>query len=912
MADTPDATGIRPGIRRLFELAIRRRDRTERNVTEEVALHIELRAGQLRRQGMAPDDALREARRRFGSLEPGRSSIHHDAYRRDRAMRLREWLHSLMQDLRYALRGLRREPMFAGFAIVTLALGIGANAAMYGIVDRLLLRGPEHVREPGRVVRIVTTVARPGIGDVTFGSAGYVLYDNLRTAARAFDGLAAYLVDDVTLGSGRGARTVRGGAATADFFPLLGVRPERGRFFTPDEDVPSRPSHVVVLGEALWRAQFAADPGIVGREVDIRNERYTVVGVAPRGFTGVDLGRVDLWVPMSTYSQAVTSNWPRAWNSQWLNVVGRLKPGVSLDAASEDATRTHRVTYDGPPKPMAEARMTAVPVRFTGRGVESNEVAVSRWLLGVTVVVLLIACSNVANLLLARAIRRRAEVGVRLALGAGRARLARLFLTESLVLAFLGGLASLAVAGIISVLVRQSLLTNVEWTSSPVSGRVLGLSLIVATAAGLLIGLAPAVHAARSSLRNAMQRGSTPARRLGLDTWPMVLQAGLTATLLIGAGLFTQSLRRAEAAPLGIEADRVIVADVEWSSVGDASADARATERARRVAVWQRAAERVRDLPGVTHAALAVGSPFGNSFGQPVFVTGWDSLPKLPGGGPYIAAVSPEYFATVGTRLRRGRVFQSGEGDGTEPLAIVNETMARTLWPGREAIGECLRIGAEAAPCARIVGIVEDARRYELREDPSMQYYIPIGQERDFGGTVLVARSGPDATGATVPAIARAIEDTDASVTRAVAQPMRASIDPLLRPWRLGATIFGLGGVLALVVAALGLYSVMSYTVAQRTHEVGVRLALGATPGDIVGLIMRKSLTMALLGMAGGILVALYAGRFVRGLLFDTSPRDPAVLATTAIVLVLAAVAATLRPAMRARRVDPMRALKTD
>lgn len=901
--------GIRPGIRRLFHLGIRRPDLAGREVDEEVSLHIELRAEQLRRQGMAPGDAMREARRRFGQGQP---ALQHDARRRDARLGMREWASSVVQDLRYAIRGLRREPAFTGFSVVTLALGIGANAAVYGIVDRLLLRGPEHVREPGRMVRITTTVNRPGLGNVTFGSAGYVLYDNLRTNARAFDGVAAYLASDFTLGRGRGARTIRGGAATAGFFPLLGVRPARGRFFTPDEDAPARPARVVVLGDALWRTQFAAEAGVIGREIDLGEHRYTIIGIAPRGFTGVDLGRMDLWVPMSTFSEGVTDDWPRAWNSQWLHIVGRLRPGVSLDAATEDATRTHRATYDGPPKPMAQARIGAVPIRFTDRGEESNEVAVSRWLLGVTVVVLLIACSNVANLLLARAIRRRSEVGVRLALGAGRSRLVRLFLTESLVLAFLGGVASLAVAGTVSVVVRRSLLTNIDWTSSPVSVRVMLLSFAVATGAGLLIGLAPALHAARSSLRGTMQRGSGHGRRLGLDTWPMVLQAGLTAALLIGAGLFTQSLRRAESAPLGIEADRLLVADVEWTSRGDASPAARTAARAQRAEVWRRALERMRDVPGVASAALAVGTPFGNSFGLPVFVTGWDSIPKLPGGGPYVAAVSTDYFTTVGTRLRRGRTFQAGEGDGTEPVAVVSETMARTLWPGRDALGECIRIGADTAPCARIVGIVEDARRYELREDPSMQYYIPLGQERRFGGTVLIARGGGEAMAVVTSRLARAIEETDASVARAVVQPMRESIDPLLRPWRLGATIFGLGGVLALVVAALGLYSVMSYAVAQRTHEVGVRLALGATPRDIVRLIMRQSLAMALLGVAGGVAVALYAGRFVQGLLFDTSPRDPAVLATAALVLVSAAIAATLRPALRARRVDPMRALKSD
>lgn len=901
-----DDFGIRPGIRRLFRIALRRAALTDRDVQDEVALHLDLRVEQLLRQGLPEEEAHREARQRFGSLETGAVRLQSDARRRERSMGLREWVDATVQDVRFAVRGLRREPAFTTFAVVTLALGIGANAAMYGVVDRLLLRGPDHVVDPGRLVRVTTTVTRPGIGDVTFGSAGYVLYDNLRRTTQAFSGVAAYHVEEFSLGRGRDSRAVHGGAATADFFPLLGVRPARGRFFLPDEDDPARPARVAVLGDALWRTQFAADPAVIGSEIDLGDGRYTVVGIAPPGFTGVDLGRVDVWVPMSTYSQAVTDNWPRAWNAQWLSVVARLLPGMTHEAAGADATRAHRITYDGPPKPLAQARIGVVPLRFTDRGEESTEVSVARWLLGVTAFILLIACSNVGNLLLARAIRRRGEVGVRLALGAGRGRLMRLFLTEGLVLAGLGGLASLVVAGLISGLVRQRLLTHVEWTSAPVNGRVLVLSLVVAGIVGLVVSLAPALHAWRGSLRGAIQQGSARHARSRLGAWPVVVQAALTAILLVGAGLFTRSLRRAESTPLGIEASRVVVTDVQWATAGGS-----APERARRNEVWRRTLERVLRQPGVDGAALAVGSPFGNSFGLPVFVSGWDSLPRLPGGGPYVAAVGSGYFATVGTRLQRGRVFEPGEGDGTEPVAIVNETMASMLWPGRDPLGECIRIGADAAPCARVVGIVENARRYELREEPSMQYYIPFGQERGFGGTILLARTGT-VTPALLTRIARAVEETDASIQRAVTYPLRDVIDPLLRPWKLGATVFGIGGLLALLVAGLGLYSVMSYAVAQRTHEVGVRLALGARPRDIVRLILQQSLTMALLGIAAGLLAALSAGPRLSTLLYETSPRDPFVLTSAAVVLSVAAIVATLRPALRARRVDPIRALKSD
>jgi predicted permease len=529
----------------------------------------------------------------------------------------------------------------------------------------------------------------------------------------------------------------------------------------------------------------------------------------------------------------------------------------------------------------------------------------------VTLIVLLIACSNVANLLLARAIRRRGEIGIRMALGAGRRRLARLFVTESLIIAALGGLASLAVASIIATLVRSTLLTNIEWSSSPVNGRVLLIATLVTLVVGLVVGVAPAMHAARTSLQQAIQRGRAQGRRMGVGAWPTVLQATLTACLLIGAGLFIRSLQRAQGYPLGFDSERVLVASASFADLDGVTGAARVAARARQADVLQRALGRLAADPGVENAAIAVGSPFGNSFGINLFVPGFDSLPSLPGGGPYVSAVTPGYFGAVGTKLRKGRLFNATEGRGTEPVTIINETMARTLWPQQDALSKCMHIGADTAPCARIVGVVEDAKRYELREPPTMQYYIPFGQERGFGGSVLMIR--PRGTPASFQEKAiRIVNETDASVDRATAWPIRERIDPLLRPWKLGATIFMLGGVLALLVAVLGLYSVMSYSVAQRTHEMGVRIALGARARSIVGMVVRQGMVMAAVGIATGVVIALLAGSQIQDLLFETSPKDLSVIGSTAAVLLASAMLASLWPALKAGRVDPMRALKSE
>jgi predicted permease len=828
-------------------------------------------------------------------------------------MGLHETLDGLFQDIRYAIRGLRRDPAFTTFSVATLALGIGANAAMYGIVDRLLLRGPDYVRNPERVVRFVLTATRPPIGERRTSQLGYVSYLTMRGATHVFDAVAAYKEDAVTLGRGPSARTVRAGYATADFFPLLGVHAALGRFFSADEDRPTGAERVLVLGDALWRSQFGADPSVVGRTMPLRDGQYTIIGVAPRGFTGVELSRVDLWMPMTLVSSTVTPQWTTSWNSQWLRVVGRLKPGVSLEQAAEDATAAHRAAYDGPSTIIAGARFQIAPLLSTDEGRESTEAAVSRWLLGVTAVVLLIACTNVANLLLARAIRRRREIAMLLALGAARWRLARFFLAESLCVALGGGVAALAVAAAVTSLVRVSLLSDIEWTASPVSGRVLLVFAVVTLVIGVSVGLAPAAHAARRSLTDALKSGATGGGgRVRLGMWPTVLQATLTAALLVGAGLFVRSLQRARSLPLGFDAGRLLVAEIGFARLGDRPDQAaQRAARARRIQVYARSLAAAQRLPEVERATLAVGSPFGNAFTPDLFVPGWDSLPKLGGGGPFVSAISSDYFGTVGTRLLRGRVFTVSEGAGTEPVAIVNATMASTLWSGKEALGQCLHVGADSAPCARIVGIVEDAHRSQLREPPAMQYYIPIGQEVGFGGTVLMVRPRRDLAPA-VPLLQKTIAGVDAMVETVGVRPLQDSIDPLLRPWRLGATIFVLGGGLALLVAALGLYSVMSYVVAQRTHEVGVRIALGARAWQIVRLVVGQSVAMALAGVALGIGIALFAARFVEGLLFNTSPRDPAVLTVTSLTLVAVAVIASLVPALRAKRVDPMRALKAE
>jgi predicted permease len=877
----------------------------DREMDEEMRFHLDLRAAEHKHDGLAPNDARDAALRRFGN----RTRIQE----RRRAAAGSVTLETMGQDLRYVVRALARSPGFSGMVVLTLALGIGANAAMFGIIDRLLLRGPEHVVDADRVVRLYAT-QREDDAERVESVVGYVAFAGLRDNTRAFERLAAYAWTEETVGRGLDAERIKVGRASWDFFPLLGVRPVLGRFFGPDEDKPPRGADVVVLEEGYWERMFGGDRGVIGRTIDLGGATFTIIGVAPRGFTGAEFERRDAWVPISVTRWGPGPNWPTAWDVQWLQVIGRLKPSVGRAEANADATAAHARAYDGPPNnSMRTATFSVAPLHYNRAGRESTEAAVARWLVAVAAIVLVIACANVANLFLARALRRRREVAVRLALGISRGRLIRLLLLESLALGIVGGAAGLAIATAGGRYVRGALLPNVQWTSSPVDARVLAITALAALVTGIVIGLLPAIQATRPDVAGALKAGARDGgQRMRLRSALTIMQAALSVVLLVGAGLFVRSLRNVRGLDLGIQPDRVLIVSLSWPRVADISPEAGQRERTRRAAVWDHALERVRELPGVDRAAVVVGTPFQSGFSPGVRVAGRDSIPKLAGGGPFVTAVSSDYFATAGTRLLNGRVITATDRADGERVAVINETMARTLWPTGTAIGQCL-VFSDTLPCSRIVGIVQNARRFQLREPPAMQVYIPLGQERalGFGGSQLLVRPARDA-GALTQAIRREVLALDPGVRYVAMRTMQDVIDPQVRPWKLGATMFSVFGVLALAVAAVGLYSVIAYLVSQRTRELGVRIALGAQSTAIARLILGYGLGTASLGLAMGIGLALLAGRWVEPLLFDATPRDPIIFTTVVAVLLVVATVASLVPAWRAARVDPIEALRAE
>jgi len=714
-------------------------------------------------------------------------------------------------------------------------------------------------------------------------------------------------VNEARVGRGIDALTVQLGSATADFFPLLGVRPARGRFFTPAEDSPPEGAAVIVLDYGYWVREFAGSDAAIGRTLIVGGKAFTIIGVAPRGFTGAELRPVDLWIPTSASSHP-RSDWPVTWRAQWLNVVVRLKPGLTSKQIDDDLTAAFRANYGGTEVDWKRASISARNIAFTSNGKERAEAAIARWLGAVALLVLLIAAANAANLLIVRTLRRYHETAIRLALGISRRRLLRLLFLESTAYAVLGCAIGLVLARAGGETIRRVLLPTIAWDASPLSPRVVLFSALLTFAVAVVIGLAPVLQLRATALVPSLQGGASfgvsgsRARRVLL-----VAQMAISVALLVGAGLFIRSLVNVRNLDLGVEPGHVLVARVGWPAIVGSSSSAVA-DHARITNAWRELRDRVAHYPGVAYAALAIGSPFGDGFGVDVRVPGRDTLPAAPGGGPYISAVTPEYFAVTGTSIARGRSFATSDGPQAPHVAVVNETMASLLWPNEDAIGKCIVVNE--AGCFTVVGVARDARRWNIQEPPAMQYYVPLGQESGISGPVLLVRPVRDARAFT-QTLRRAIVAASPSATFLNVGSMQDRVDGLVRPWRVGATMFTVFGVLALIVAAVGLYSVVAYSTAQRTREFGIRLAIGSSGVRLMRVVLAEAVTVAVIGVAIGGIIALVGGARIAPLLFKESPRDPLVFVTVTGVFVFVALLAALIPALKAAGTDPMIALRS-
>jgi len=812
---------------------------------------------------------------------------------------------TFLQDLRFATRSLARSPGLTIAAVLTLGLGIGANSAMFGVVDRLFFRPPAHLVDPDRVVRVNVTKTAPPYGTFTYSLADFPRYAELKDHTRTLSAVAGYAGTSYSLGRGQEARRVLGEEVSASFFTLLGVHPERGRFFTDDEDRKGGP-HLTVLSHEYWHTQYADDPGVLGKTLQLGANLYTVIGVAPEGFSGVDLEQPDLWVPLSVAGPE--SRWPMVLECDgcsWMSTIARLAPNATPTEAASEATALYRSHVGRDANKADSTAVVSMNSVHQALGPNADNAAkLSLWLVAVCGAVLLIACANVANLLLARALQRRREIAVRVALGAGRFRLIRQLYAESALLATLGLGAALLVTLWAGPLLRAALIPDAA-PGNPLELRVFLFSAAVAFGTALLAGLAPALHAGVPDLSTALKSGvreggiARSATRTGL----LVGQIALTFVLLTGAGLFITSLHRVLGLRLGFDPEHLVVTTVNLETLGYKRAEINAS--------YERMRERVLRIPSVAGASLSIGTPFQTSWAMSIKVPGRDSIPQVKTGGPYVSAVTPDYFRTMGSAIRRGRAFTNGDVAGAANAVIVNESMARLIWPGDDPVGKTMKLGSDPAPFT-VVGVVEDARRESVIDELVIQLFVPLAQSdsllSDGVSSLIVRTAGPAAP--LVGAVRREIQASSPDLPYPNIDPMPQLFADQLRPWRLGSSLFTLFGALGVLLAAIGLYGVLSYGVSQRTQELGIRIALGAGRRRVLGLVLRQGVQLTLAAVALGVVGALATGRAIASLLYGVSPHNPLVLLTVATILTCIALLASYLPARRATRVDPMVALR--
>ncbi|HEX5047009.1 MAG TPA: ABC transporter permease [Gammaproteobacteria bacterium] len=902
--------------RRFFRLAIHRPALTEQDVDAEIAFHLEARVAQLTARGMSPDAARAEAHRRFGDVELARQTLTSSASRRETRMELREFLGNWAQDFRYAARGMRKNPGFTAAVVLTLALGTGANATMFGVVDRLLLQPPAYLRSPDEVNRVYLTANGDNFGTMIGTNQSYRRYQDLVQHARSASEIAAQYETEFVFGAGEAAHEERTGLVTASFWPLFGVQPALGRFFTPTEDQLPQGTPVAVLGYGYWQSHFGGARDVLGKPIRIGRSEYTIIGVAPRGFSGISLRSIAAFIPLTAggadifTEMGVGDRWRESYRVGWLQTLVRRKPNVSVVAAAADFTNAYRLSLEaqrpteppgrlpGPDSLRARAELASI---IEDRGPRrSQEATVAVWLVGVSALVLLMACANVANLLVARAIRRRREIAVRLAVGVSRGRLLTQLLSESTLLAIVGGAVGVLFAQWGGGLLRGLLLPDVEWTAAALDPRVIVVTVLLALAAGVITGLAPMRQLARTDVvsdlrtggRGVSLRGSRMRRVL------LVLQGAISVVLLVGAGLFVRSFHNVRSLDLGFQPEHVVLAEM--------SARGTPIDSARRIEIMERLRQRALTVPGVQHAAHTLTVPFGIEWNQYLRVPGIDtaSLRDLF----YINPVGPGYLETMGTPLIRGREITDADRAGSQPVALLSQAAARRIWPSDDPLGKCVKLD-DTGPCYVVVGITGNIR-LSFEEGPGRHVYLSAAQVPTPDSRLFIRTRG-EASRET-EAVRRALQEVMPGFAYVSTRTLDGVVAPQMRSWRLGATMFTIFGLLALVVAAIGLYSVVAYDVSQRTRELGVRVALGASAAAVLRLVVGEGVRVVVVGLALGAAVALVLASRVSPLLYQVSAKDPVTYAGVVGILLVVAVVASLAPALRAARVDPNVALRAD
>jgi putative ABC transport system permease protein len=876
-----------------------------RDVDEELRFHFQSRIEELIAGGATPGEAERRASEEFGDFTQVRSDLMSIDRRAAERRSRREYIRETWSDVRYALRSLRRTPGLAAGVILLLALGIGANAAMFTFLDAVFLRMPDGVANPAGIRRLWTS-RRFSDGAQYWSGFSYSQFDAVRAIVGDRATVSVYVSPSKTkIGRGESGAEAQLSMASAGFMNLVGARAEVGRLYDANEDRLDGAARVAVVSHRYWMRELSGDRGVIGKPIVIAGARYTVVGVVRDPFVGVDLDAVDVWIPLAFHAEGRGGKepWWKSPNVNGFQILLRPAAGANETLLEQQVTTAlRRPAYGWYSDTLTIARFGSI-VSAAGPGKRAQEVQIGIRLAGVALIVLLIACANVVNLLLGRAVQRQREIAVRLALGITRWRLIRLLFAETLVLGLAAGAAALLVGYVAGASLRRLLLPDVHWASSPVDGRVIWFALGVALVAAVVAGLVPALQSAATDVTNVLKSRGGGARGSRMRSALVMSQAALSALLLCGAGLFVRSLSNVRRLDLGFDTQRVITATVSYddrSRSSDPAFPSRLSDLETRIAA----------LPGVSHVALSSARPM-YSISWLTFFTETDSSRR--DFDPTWTAVSAGYFDASGVRLLRGRDFPASSiGDHS---VIVNEAMARTAWPGRSALGQCMRFGKRSEPCYGVIGIVENSREHRVIEEAKPMYYLPLNdlppEAKAWKADCVVLNAEPAAAVSVVASIRALIRQEFPGGIPSIVR-LNDYLEPQYRPWQLGATLFSVFGVLALVVAVIGIYSTTSYGVEQRVHEFGIRIALGARMADVMRLVLVGGMRVVATGVLLGIALAIAAGRLIASLLYGVTPTDPATALGVTVCLVLAGIAAAVLPAWRAASVDPAATLKSD
>ncbi len=900
-----------PGLRRLFRLAAGR-STAAADVAEELELHLALATEELMAEGMSADAARAEALRRFGNLSDIQRTVTAIDREQERAVRRTEWLDSLVGDFRHALRALRRSPGFAVGTALTLGLGIGLNTAIFSVFEGVVLR-PLPFAEPDRLVRMWSTKLDRGLLLFSVSAPDFA---DWRSQGRSFEQVAAFeRQQDVTLSGGGEPEQIQAARVSADLFALLGVKPALGRLFTSREDRPGEAARPLVLSQSIWRRRFGQDPAVLGRTLTLNGEPWTVIGVMPKDFS-VPGNSAEVWMPLTgldaglhpALDAGMASSPTQDRGNRYLRVLGRLKPAVSLTAAREEMnTIAHRLDAQ---YPGSNTGWTVTVLGLTDAVVGQQFRAAVTILFGAVGLVLLIACANVATMVLGRSAARSRELAVRASLGAGSARLGRLLMAEGLLLGVMGGAIGVLLAfGLVRLLhaLEPPNLPRLDQVS--VNGIVLAVAGLLSVGTGIVFGMVPLRWATRIPLTQALREGgrgsSAGRRRQQTQRLLVVSEMTLAVLLLSGAGLLIRSLIRLQAVELGFEPRNVLAVDLSLPATGYPGL---APTR-----FYGDLLDRVRTVPGVRGAAAISSVPLGGPNAGTVFAIQGQPVPD-PKSTPDAdwRVVTPGYFRLMNIPLIRGRDFAEQDDSAAASVVLISATTARRFWPGADPVGATIRLGdVVKGPLAQVVGVVGDVHHLSVEAiEQRPMLYFPHRASGSRRMSLLVSATGD--FGALAVAVRREVRVMDPGLPLSAVRTMDEVVDAAYAQRRFNVVVLGVFAAAALVLAGIGLYGVMAYSVSQRTPELGVRLALGAQGGEVVRMVLGESMRLVAGGLALGLGGALLLNRTLAALLFEIKPNDPAALIGASVLLAGIALLGSFVPARRAARVDPMTTLRQE